>query len=165
MGDGGPAPGRPATSRAGGGAAAPAAGDHGEHGHGASSSGQTQAPERVTRTVRVTGRDTMRFDPASITVKRGETVRFVVTNAGKIEHEFMIGDREEQKAHDVMMQSTPGMKHDEANTVSLAPGKTKSLVWTFTKEGRFEAGCHVPGHYPAGMKMAITVVAGSAGKK
>jgi uncharacterized cupredoxin-like copper-binding protein len=113
----------------------------------------------------VTGRDTMRFEPASITVNRGETVRFVVTNAGKIEHEFMIGDPQEQQAHDVMMQSTPGMKHDEANTVSLAPGKTKSLVWTFTKEGRFEAGCHVPGHYPAGMKMAITVVAGSAGKK
>lgn len=58
------------------------------HAHGTSAAGQTADASRASRTVRVTARDAMRFEPAAITVERGETVRFVVTNAGKLAHEF-----------------------------------------------------------------------------
>jgi uncharacterized cupredoxin-like copper-binding protein len=141
-------------------------GGHAAHAHtdGPSAAGLAADAAKGSRTVRVTARDAMRFEPASVTVGRGETVRFVVTNAGKLPHEFMLGDPQEQQAHEAMMQRMPGMKHDDASTLSLAPGQTKSLVWTFSKEGRYEAGCHVPGHYPAGMRMAVSVVASAGGK-
>ena len=37
-------------------------------------------PKKAARTVRVTMSDTMRFDPSQLTLKRGETVTFVVHN-------------------------------------------------------------------------------------
>ena len=33
--------------------------------------------------------DTMRFTPADITVKRGETVKFVAANKGQVLHEMV----------------------------------------------------------------------------
>ena len=49
------------------------------------------------------------------------------------------------------------MAHDEAMGIGLKPGQTKELTITFTGDGAMFAGCHVPGHYPAGMKATIGV--------
>ena len=102
--------------------------------------------------------DTLRFDPSRIVVARGETVKFVVTNAGKLAHEFVIGDAAEQAAHEKEMQATPGMsmEHD-VNGISLPPGQTRDLVWTFTRDGTVEYACHVPGHFAAGMLGKIII--------
>lgn len=141
--------------------------DHGSMGRGehgamaASAAGQPGDPARATRTVDVTALDTMRFEPAMLTVNAGETVRFVVTNAGKVQHEFTIGDAQTQLAHEQMMQSRPGMRHEEPNSVSLAPGETKALVWQFPESGSVEIGCHEPGHYPAGMRTVVEVAKGA----
>ncbi len=142
--------------------------EHGQMGHGgeqhaqhaasaASAAGQPGDPARASRTVKVTALDTMRFEPAKLAVKAGETVRFEVTNAGKVAHEFTIGDAKTQREHEEMMQKMPGMKHDDPNSVSLAPGETKTLVWQFGKPGTAELGCHEPGHYPAGMRSLVAV--------
>ena len=102
--------------------------------------------------------DTLRFDPARVVVSRGETVKFVVTNVGKLAHEFVIGDAAEQAAHEKEMQAMPGksMKHD-VNGISLPPGQTRTLVWTFTRDGTVEYACHIPGHFAAGMVGKIIV--------
>ena len=102
--------------------------------------------------------DTLRFDPARIVVTRGESVKFVVTNVGKLAHEFVIGDAAEQAEHEKEMQAMPGksMKHD-VNGISLPPGQTRALVWTFTRDGTVEYACHVPGHFAAGMLGKIIV--------
>ena len=39
--------------------------------------------------------DSMRFTPNRIEVKAGETIRFVVHNDGKTEHEMVLGSEEE----------------------------------------------------------------------
>ena len=57
--------------------------------------------------------DSMRYAPEKLTVKSGQTVRFIVTNAGKLKHEFAIGDAEEQRQHAEMMKERLDMKHDE----------------------------------------------------
>ena len=44
------------------------------------------------REVSVTMTDELRFEPDALTVAAGETVRFVVHNAGASDHEFLIGD-------------------------------------------------------------------------
>jgi uncharacterized cupredoxin-like copper-binding protein len=101
--------------------------------------------------------DTMRYAPAKLTVKSGQTVRFIITNAGKLKHEFAIGDAEEQRQHAEMMKRIPAMTYEHGNAVSLEPGVTKELVWQFGKPGTFEIACHIPGHYEAGMHAIVTV--------
>lgn len=113
---------------------------------------------KADRTVRITALDTMRFVPATVQVRPGETVRFVVTNKGKLVHEFILGDRREQTEHEEEMQRMAGMTMpDEANGVTLRPGETKILTWTFGKRGVVEYACHQPGHYGAGMVGKIFV--------
>ena len=53
--------------------------------------GREGDPAKATRTIRVDMADTMRFTPADITVKRGETVKLVATNKGKVLHEMVLG--------------------------------------------------------------------------
>ncbi len=142
-------------------------GAHHDHQHGAqdhqgetphaSGAGRPGKAADVDRTVAVSMFDTMRYEPSSITVRKGETVRFVVQNKGQLAHEFGLGTLEEQRAHAEMMKQMPEMKHDDPNVIVVDPGKTRELIWTFSKAGRFQIACHVPGHYEAGMKASINV--------
>ncbi len=107
----------------------------------------------VTKTVTVTALDNMRFAPAGVSVKPGQTVRFIIRNGGKITHEFVIGDRAEQREHEAEMRANPNMKMDrDPNGVTIEPGKTQELIWQFPKHaGTVEYACHEPGHFAAGM--------------
>ena len=104
----------------------------------------------------VTLTDALEMEPASMTVPVGVPVTFVVTNAGSTEHEFYLGDETAQTAHQQEMLSG-GMLHDEPDGISLAAGETKELTHTFDVAGETLAGCHVDGHYAAGMKATVTV--------
>jgi uncharacterized cupredoxin-like copper-binding protein len=153
--------------------AAFAAGKHtGGHGHG-QSIGEPGKPEAATRTVEIRMIDN-EFKPKSISVVRGETVRFVVINNGEFVHEFNIGTaamhHQHQKEmlvmmekdiletdrinHD-MMKSSSGhghqMAHDDPNSVLLEPGKSAEIVWTFNADAALQMACNVPGHYESGM--------------
>jgi uncharacterized cupredoxin-like copper-binding protein len=107
--------------------------------------------------ISVTLTDAMKIEPPQMTVRAGEAVTFVVTNTGQIDHEFTLGDEDVQADHEEEMLAMPGMAHDEENAISVEPGKTKELVYIFDEPGTTLAGCHVPGHYPAGMKATITI--------
>ena len=41
--------------------------------------------------------------------------------------------------------------------VTVKPGQSGDLTYTFDTAGTYEIGCHQSGHYDAGMKIAITV--------
>lgn len=112
---------------------------------------------RVTRTVRIVGTDDMRYTPARIRVKQGETVRFVVRNAGKILHETVLGTKPELQEHYELMKKFPDMEHDEPHMVHLKPGHTGEMIWHFTKAGEFHFACLMPGHFDAGMMGTISV--------
>lgn len=114
-------------------------------------------PAQATRTITIRMLDTMRFSPNHVTVREGETVKLVVTNAGQVLHELVIGTPDELAAHAAMMQKHPGMVHDEPYMAHVDPGKRGQLVWTFNRPGSFEFACLVPGHFEAGMKGQITV--------
>jgi uncharacterized cupredoxin-like copper-binding protein len=120
--------------------------------------GREGNPKKTTRTVRISMADTMRFAPSELTVKRGETVKFIVRNNGKVMHEMVIGTMKELKQHAELMNKHPGMEHDEPHMAHVAPGKTETLVWQFTKEGTFYFGCLEPGHFEAGMIGKLEVV-------
>lgn len=102
----------------------------------------------------------LRFDPATIAVKAGETVTFKITNEADTFHDFMLGTEKEHEARDMEMlemSDKPMDMDDEANSVTLEGGETKELNWTFEKAGTVIFGCHQPGHYGAGMKGTVTV--------
>lgn len=119
--------------------------------------GKAGDPKKVARTITFRMTDKMRFDPSHITVKRGETVRFIARNDGKLMHEMVFGTPEELKAHAEQMKKFPDMEHDEPYMVHVAPGKTGEIVWQFTKPGVFDFACLIAGHYDAGMMGKVTV--------
>src|SRR4030066_1262880 len=70
--------------------------DRSADGH-AADLGRPGDPGNVTRSVEVEMNDAMRFLPDSISVKRGETIRFLVRNVGKLRHEMGLGTIGERK--------------------------------------------------------------------
>jgi uncharacterized cupredoxin-like copper-binding protein len=107
--------------------------------------------------IEVTLTDSMRIQPDPITVPAGVPITFVVTNTGQIDHEFMLGDEAAQADHEREMLEPGAMAHDHSYAIAVKPGQTKDLVYTFEAPGQLLAGCHIPGHYPAGMKATVTV--------
>jgi len=114
---------------------------------------------KARRSIDVGMGDNMRFTPDRITVKLGETVRFVARNNGKVMHEFVIGTKAENEKHAALMIKFPNMEHDAPYMAHVPPGKTGQLVWTFNRAGEFEFACLIAGHYSAGMVGTITVSA------
>lgn len=107
------------------------------------------------RTIEVDATDTLRFEPEEITVEVGTTVRFVVTNVGHTDHEFVVGDEEAQE----MAEEGHDAGHESVDrpAVELPPGATEELEVTFDELGEILYGCHEPGHYAGGMVGTIVV--------
>ena len=126
--------------------------------------GKPGDPRNVTQTIAVKMTDAMEFNPSRITVREGETVRFVVTNAGKKKHEMVIGTLAGLKEHAALMKKHRGMKHDAPYMAHVAPGKTETLDWQFTQPGEFHYACLVGHHLEDGMAGQINVVAGPGTK-
>lgn len=140
--------------------AAIAGGTHaGGHGHDGDETaiGKPGVSSKVSRTVTIEMTDNMRYTPADIQVKQGETVRFIVKNKGKVKHELSLGTQKELLEHLEQMKKFPDMEHDEPSKITLAPGKEGVIAWQFTKAGTVNFACLMPGHYEAGMKGQVKV--------
>lgn len=141
--------------------AAMAAGNHaGDHGDDVI--GKPGVASKVTRTVTVDMKDDMRFHSSNFNVKQGETIRFVAKNSGKVRHEMVLGTIKDLKDHYEVMKKNPEMEHADDNMVTVAPGKSGEIIWQFTKAGKVDFACLQPGHYDAGMKGLVNVVASSS---
>lgn len=116
-------------------------------------------PQDVGRTVKLKISDHS-FGAKSIPVKDGETVRFLVRNAGRRHHDFAIGTPYKQKLRRYHLQGRFGAgepdanprSHDAYNAVALPPGSTRELIWWFSRARNLEFACNMPGHYERGMK-------------
>jgi uncharacterized cupredoxin-like copper-binding protein len=135
---------------------------HEGHHHDAFSAGEPGDPKKPARTVRVLMIDygsekEMKYELASITVRKGEQIRFVLENGGTESHEFMLATVAENRKHGELMKKFPDMEHDDPNAKRLTVGQKGELVWKFTNAGEFEFACLIPGHYEAGMHGKIIV--------
>jgi uncharacterized cupredoxin-like copper-binding protein len=132
------------------------AGAH-DHAHRQSwAAGEPGDPKKPARTVEISMSE-MAYEPSSIEVKRGEQIRFVIRNAGKEDHEFLLATTKDNLAHAEMMKKHRHMKHEEPNGVTLAPAKLAELLWKFSKAGTFEYSCLIPDHRDYGMIGRVTV--------
>jgi uncharacterized cupredoxin-like copper-binding protein len=123
--------------------------------------GNAKAAER---TVQIKMLDTMRFLPNAISVKQGETVKFVIQNTGQMQHEFVMGTKKELEQHAALMVRFPNMEHDEPYMAHVGPGKSGNIIWTFNRAGDFEFACLMAGHYQNGMVGSLKVKAVSSKK-
>ena len=119
--------------------------------------GREGDPKRVKRVIRLTMTDAFRYTPSEISVKRGETVKFIVKNEGQQLHEMILGTPMDLRAHAELMKKFPEMEHADANMTHVKPGASGEMVWQFTQAGEFQFGCLVPGHFEAGMVGKVTV--------
>jgi uncharacterized cupredoxin-like copper-binding protein len=117
--------------------------------------GMPADPAKADRVIEIGMSDAMRFTPAAIEVKRGESIRFVVKNNGEVMHEMVLGTMKELREHAEMMKrhasAGHAMDHHEPSMAHVQPGKTGVVGWRFTRAGEFYFGCLVPGHFDAGM--------------
>ncbi len=81
-------------------------------------------------------------------LKAGQAYKFVLTNGGAVEHEFSVVKRG-SKDHVGALAAVDAKE--------LQPGKSVTKEFTFNEKGDFEVACHLPAHYEAGMKVAITI--------
>lgn len=129
------------------------------HGNETFDFGEPADAADADRVIEVEAADNLRFVPDAIDVTVGETVTFRITNTGKLPHDFTLGDSATQDAHDAEMAGMDmgDMGPDDTNAVSLPAGVTKELTWTFAEADTILMGCHVPGHYAAGMVGDINI--------
>lgn len=129
----------------------------GAHGHEQSGIGKPGVEKQATRTIAVEMTDAMTFEPASVAVRSGETIHFVVHNGGKLRHEFVLGTEKSLKEHAELMKKFPTMEHEEPNMASVPPGHTGHVIWHFNKSGQVPFACLQVGHFDAGMKGIVSV--------
>lgn len=107
------------------------------------------------------------FDVDPVEVAAGETIEFVVTNAGVIEHEFRLSNGHRIEEHlasghddhdDGDAESDDDGHHEGGDVVLLLDaGDTSSIVVTFSEDTSIftEVACLLPGHYEAGMLAGV----------
>ncbi len=116
-----------------------------------------------------------KFTPKTITVQAGTPVELTLINKGTVEHEFMVYVAPKAAPDDwdeYVMDSTYFKDMGEVEVVfrgqgavastrmfevELEKGKGATVLFTPSKKGTFEIGCHVEGHYEAGMKASFVV--------
>ncbi|HEX9988066.1 MAG TPA: cupredoxin domain-containing protein [Chloroflexia bacterium] len=89
-----------------------------------------------------------KITPDKVSVPRGEPVQFTVTNAGTVEHNFVV-ELEDQ-----------GIEK-EPFEMNLKPGETRTAEFTFSVAGDWEMYCPVDGHKDHGMMGELEVVSAS----
>ncbi len=91
------------------------------------------ATQAIDREIKIAASN-LRFEPARIVAKKGETVRFVITNQDTVAHNFVSQD-------------------GRLAYTFLPSSSTQSVVWVASEKGTFTALCT----YHAGMQMQIVV--------
>jgi uncharacterized cupredoxin-like copper-binding protein len=124
------------------------------------SAARRDVPAGTDRVVELSMED-MHFIPDRIEVKAGELVAFVVTNPNDIAHELYIGTEADQMAHRAMHMAVPSAGQAQiphgGYGIFLEPHETGVVSYRFDTAGQVMLGCHLPGHWEAGMH-AIMVV-------
>ena len=118
------------------------------------------------------------FVPDVISVKKGETIKFVIKNLGTLVHEFniatkkmhlnhqpemmkmieneiLLGDRIDYEKMKEVAKIDHSMAHSHSNSILLEPKKSGEVIWKFNTKISLEAACNIPGHYESGMVAPI----------
>ena len=133
----------------------------------------------VNRTIEIKMYDNY-FEPNEIIIKKGEIIKFIVSNYGELVHEFniatkemhikhqpemmkmvehqiLLADKIDKKKMKEMAKKDHSMAHSHSNSVLLEPNEIGEIIWKFSTNAILEAACNVPGHYDVGMVADIKI--------
>ena len=133
----------------------------------------------ITRVIKVVMYDNY-YEPSSFQIKKGETIKFEVENAGMLVHEFNIANKMMHMKHQPemikmaengillafsidkekmkkMAKMDKSMGHSHSNSVLLEPKQKGEIIWKFDNAVNIEVACNVPGHYQAGMIAKVDI--------
>ena len=134
---------------------------------------------KVNRTIEIKMYDNY-FEPNEIIIKKGETIKFIVSNYGELVHEFniatkemhikhqpemmkmvenqiLLADKIDKKKMKQMAKKDHSIAHSHSNSVLLEPNEINEIIWKFSTTANLEAACNVPGHYEIGMVANIKI--------
>ncbi|MGH6800534.1 MAG: cupredoxin domain-containing protein [Methylocella sp.] len=135
----------------------PAGHKHHMGGFSAGEPGDAKKPSRVIQVTMQENEGRMLFEPDRVEIRKGEQIKFVLHNSGELDHEFVLATTAENLEHAEMMKKNPEMGHADPNARRVAPKQTSEIAWKFTKPGKFEFACLIPGHRDAGMFGTVEV--------
>ena len=133
----------------------------------------------VNRVVKVVMYDNY-YEPSSLKIKAGETIKFELVNAGELVHEFNIANKMMHMKHQPQMEKMveneilfadsidknkmkkmakidKSMGHSHSNSVLLEPKQKGDIIWKFDNAVNIEIACNVPGHYQVGMMAKVDI--------
>ena len=133
----------------------------------------------ITRVIKVVMYDNY-YEPSSFHIKKGETIKFEVENAGMLVHEFNIANKMMHMKHQPemikmaengilfafsidkekmkkMAKMDKSMGHSHSNSVLFEPKQKGEIIWKFDNAVNIEVACNVPGHYQAGMIAKVNI--------
>ena len=133
----------------------------------------------ITRVIKVVMYDNY-YEPSSFQIKKGETIKFEVENAGMLVHEFNIANKMMHMKHQPemikmaengillafsidkekmkkMAKMDKSMGHSHSNSVLLEPKQKGDIIWKFDNAVNIEVACNVPGHYQVGMIAKVDI--------
>ncbi len=87
----------------------------------------------------VQGTDTLKFEPANLTVKAGQPVQLTFSNTGQMLHDWSLVEGPAQPVK-----------------IIAAGGTTASATFTIARPGTYTFVCSQPGHESGGMRGTIT---------
>lgn len=101
------------------------------------------APAGETRPVEISAVEYAFQAKESITISAGETIEFIVTNEGTIDHE---------------MEVLTDANRRLGKTDRIAPGTSANVVVTFDEAGLYRVICDIDDHRSRGQQAEFTVV-------
>ncbi|MEK7439493.1 MAG: cupredoxin domain-containing protein [Chloroflexota bacterium] len=125
----------------------------------ACSNSASSAPQVITMDTNL-----MKFQPAMIEVKVGQSVKMTMRNSDSVDHDFSIMEIPMSKTSSTAepvaghaMGGSSGLAKEPELHIAVAMGKSGTLEFTPTKPGTYEFFCTVAGHKEAGMKGTLVV--------
>ena len=135
--------------------------------------GEKGDPNNIDRVIKIKMYDNY-YEPNLINIKKGETIKFIITNLGEMVHEYNIGTKEMHIKHQPEMQKLidheiitfdkidkkkmkemskkdHSLVHSHSNSIMLEPKTQGEIIWKFSKDIELEMACNIPGHYESGM--------------
>ncbi len=95
-----------------------------------------------------------RFDKSTVSVRRGELVRFVVHNTDPILHELIVGHAAVQLRHE---KGTEPFHPPKPGEVSVPAVTSASTTYRASGDQPITYACHLPGHFAYGMHGVVRV--------
>lgn len=107
---------------------------------GPSAAASSSKPTSSTQTVNIKTTDALKFDPATVTVKKGTPVHLTLANGSVLEHDWVVDNLDGKKIQ-----------------VHTAPKTNATADFTPAAAGTHQFYCSIPGHREAGMTGTLIV--------